>query len=435
MTNEVNLPAISTTTLSPIDEISSALGIPRTVLAGDDEIARAWNQLPRLLTLIPQEQLTVHQARMCIAVRAGLFDSAINYAWNSAILALRGKVRGFGLNVVPQVIQKPFDESTLDDLKDAELLELCLSLNLIVEDAYFFLDQCRDIRNNFSAAHPAVGTIDDTEFVSFLNRVIRYALVTTSNPTGVNMQGLITALKQSRFTDDQEKEWLDRVDSTHDAQRQIIVSMLHGLYCDPDSSEESRLNALDICTKLAPKFTPAIRSELLDRHSDYVADGQSDRQKASQQFFENLTMLSLLSEVERHAILSRACKRLYGVHQGWDNFYNEPPFAERLLELSRQGAVPESTRAEFVNTVVACASGNQYGVSTTALPHYETMIKDFSPREILLMLEFPGGKLIAGRRIRSNAGILNRYKKLVSLLDEKSIPPSHQKLWEQWRSP
>ena len=243
----INLPAIIGQSSTGLDEITAASGVPRDVLAKDDEIARAWDQLPRLLTQVPAELRNELHVRMCVAVAAGLFDSAISYAWNSAILELRNKVRAFGLHVVPQVIQRSFDEAELLNLKDSELLDLCLSLNLVVEDAYFFLNQSRDIRNSFSAAHPTIGAIDDAEFIAFFNRVVRYALATTSNPRGVDTQALIDALKQSRFTDEQRQEWLERLEGTHDAQREIIISMLHGIYCDPASSEETRLNGLDLC--------------------------------------------------------------------------------------------------------------------------------------------------------------------------------------------
>jgi hypothetical protein len=82
----------------------------------------------RLLSRIPAEHRSETLAR--IAVATGLFDSAINYAWNAAVIKLRSKVRRFGLSVVPQIIGEPFDEAALLDLKDADLLQLCLEIVL-----------------------------------------------------------------------------------------------------------------------------------------------------------------------------------------------------------------------------------------------------------------------------------------------------------------
>ena len=105
------------------------------------------------------------------------------------------------------------------DLRDADLLRLCLELNLISEDGYFLLDQCRDVRNNFSAAHPSVGALDEDEFINFLNRVGRHALSNEHNPRGVDIHAFIGAVKAARFNAGQRETWRTRIEGTFDAQR------------------------------------------------------------------------------------------------------------------------------------------------------------------------------------------------------------------------
>jgi hypothetical protein len=122
-------------------ELTVALGVSRDVLAADDQIEHAWWQLPRLIKRIPPHLRDERIVKMCVAVASGLFDAAINYVWNAAIVELREKVRRFGIAVVPQVIDnKSFDENSLLDLKDADLLDPCLKLNLIGDDDLFFLN-------------------------------------------------------------------------------------------------------------------------------------------------------------------------------------------------------------------------------------------------------------------------------------------------------
>lgn len=82
--------------------------------------------------------------------------------------------------------------------------------------------------------------------------------------------------------------------------------MLHGIYCDPASPEELRLNALAICEAFSDEFSPKTRSALVDRHQEYKARGDEARKKASLQFFENLGQLSLLSEAEVHSVFTTA---------------------------------------------------------------------------------------------------------------------------------
>lgn len=139
MSNEVKLPAIPVTTSNMILELTNSLNVPREVLPSDDEVTLAWYGLPRQLKNVPHRYRSELLARMCVAIHVGLFDSALNYIWNIGVTALREKVKHFGLHAVSQVVGSRFDEDALLDLRDAELLELCLKLNLVTEDGSVFL--------------------------------------------------------------------------------------------------------------------------------------------------------------------------------------------------------------------------------------------------------------------------------------------------------
>lgn len=422
---DVNLPALPNTVLPAIAELTVALGIPREVLASQEEIEYAWRDLPRELREIPGNLRGELIARMCVAVSTGLFDGAMNYVWNAAILQLRQKIRNFGLAVVAQIQQSDFEEKHLLELQDSRLLDLCLKLNIIDEDGFFFLDQCREVRNNFSAAHPTMGTVNDREFTTFLNRCVRYALADSSSPRGVDIGAFISAVKGLRFNNHQCQIWVQRLTETHDAQRQMLVNMVHGIYCDPATAEPARLNAIDICNDLSGAFTSSIKSDLINSHSDYVAKGLEDKHTASLQFFEKLGLLGLLNESEQHVVFSRAIDRLWNVHNGMNNFYNEPPFAERLLEVTQQGAVPETIQDHFVQTVACCRVGNGYGVSNAAVPYYEEMIQSFSPREVATLIRAAvDNTSTIGRRVSNNGSCRRNLKTALELIDPASVSNS-----------
>ena len=405
------LPALPTTILPAISELTASLGIPRHVLARDEEIQYAWRDLPRELREIPPDLRGELVARMCVAVSTGLFDGAMNYAWNAAILQLRTKIRNFGLPIVAQILQSDFEEKHLLELQDSRLLELALKLNLVNEDGFF------------SAAHPTMGSVNDREFTTFLNRCVRYALADASSPKGVDIGAFISAVKGPRFNANQHDVWVQRLVDTHDAQRQMLVGMVHGIYCDPNTSEPSRLNALDIGSSLKEIFTASLRSDLVNKHSEYAAKGDEPRHAASLQFFEKLGLLTLLNESEQHAVFYRAIERLWNVHNGTNNFYNEPPFAERLLELSLHGAVPETAQEQFVQVVVCCNIGNGYGVCWAAATSYEQLIRNFSPREIATMIRLASNNDNSlGRRVNALPSCRARFKATLALIDPASIP-------------
>ena len=111
---KVTLPAKVLSRSSPsLALITEALGVPRDILASDEEIQEVWRGLPRRLNQIPPELRSASLARMCVAVASGLFDAAINYVWNASITELRDKVRHFGVHIVPEIICEPFEEKIL----------------------------------------------------------------------------------------------------------------------------------------------------------------------------------------------------------------------------------------------------------------------------------------------------------------------------------
>ncbi|HHQ2815267.1 TPA: hypothetical protein ACSPMQ_004143, partial [Pseudomonas aeruginosa] len=153
------------------------------------------------------------------------------------------------------------------------------------------------------------------------------------------------------------------------------------------------------------------------------AKGYEDKHAASLQFFEKLGLLNLLNESEQHHIFSRAVDRLWTVHNGMNNFYNEPAFAERLLELSLQGAIPETVQEEYVQTVGCCRVGNGYGISNAAVKYYDQMIQNFSPREISVLLQSAtSNNNTLGRRVLAGGSYRSNFKTLLGLIDPASVP-------------
>lgn len=69
--SKVTLPAIMADTTPTLDSITKALGVPRNLLASDDEIENAWESLPRLMGKIPPDLRNEGLVKMCVAVSTG----------------------------------------------------------------------------------------------------------------------------------------------------------------------------------------------------------------------------------------------------------------------------------------------------------------------------------------------------------------------------
>lgn len=283
------------------------------------------------------------------------------------------------------------------------------------------LDQCRDIRNNFSAAHPTIGQVDAYEFVSFLNRCSKFALSNLVNPKGVDTKVFIKSVKGPKFEGIQRNEWIAKLKATHEAQRESLLLTLHGIYCDPSISEEGRLNALGLAEYFASEFTASTKSQMIERHSGYRQAGDKGRHTASQPFFGHLALLNLLDDTEKHSLIVSAAKRFMGVHQAFNNFYNEPPFAARLAELTADVAVPATAREDYVSAVVACAIGNQYGTFNAAESDYEKMIKGFTPAEIDVLFGLLHKQTLISIRAKNSGRCKTAFKGVLKLIDPQSV--------------
>lgn len=415
-----NLPVIDNA-IESVHNIICSLNLPREIIASDEEIVYAWRELPREISRIPNELRDGLIARMCVATSVGLFDGAINYIWNAVVLNLRLRLRNFGFGLISQTLNKKFEEEDLNDLMDSELIELCYKLELLSEEGYFFLNQCRDIRNNFSSAHPSIAQIDDRELINFISRCCKHGISSDYVLQGINISDFIKSIKSNKLNEDGIEFWKEKIIKTFPAQRVLLIPMLHGLYCDPESKEESRINAFQICYAVKNIFDSKINSALIDQHNKYRISGLESKLKASQIFFQKLDMLNLLTDTEKHSIIKDACLQLMRVHSSFDNFYNEPPFAQKLSEIIDCTRVPETIKEEFVQTILTCYVGNPYGVSHSAIKYYKKMIANFSPKEIEYMLEIIDTNTIVAFRIKNCPRCKEQFMEALKLLDENSL--------------
>lgn len=420
--SNLKLPQIVDNTLPSINNVLETFNLPRGIIASSEEIRYAWKELPREIERIPVELRDGLIARMCVAVSVGLFDGAINYIWNAVILNLRTRIKNFGLSYVAQILNKKFEDEDLKDVNDSELLDLSFKLDILSESDFFFLDQCRDIRNNFSSAHPSIAQIDDRELINFISRCCKHGITIDYQLKGIDITKFIDTIKDQRYNESTIAFWCEQLKNTFNAQRVLLIPMLHGLYCDPSTKEHTRLNALEICLEIKNLFDTKIKSSFVEQHNQYLSRSDEARKKASSIFLQKLDLLDLLSDVEKHSIIKNACTSLITVHKGYDNFYNEPTFARNLYNITSSiNPIPELIKEEFVETVITCYVGNQYGVSHAAVGYYEKIIQNFKPREIGYLLDILNTKTIVSNRIKTYASCRNRYLNALDLIDKNSL--------------
>ncbi len=420
MSEKINLPALTEVESEDIvAAITNSLNFPRNVLASQEDIETVWLTLKPQINKIKLEYRHEMIARMVIAIRVGLFSSAVNEMWNTAIVVLREKVKSFGLLEANQFLTIQLTEKKFKELKDKELLDICVVLGLLSEDAYFFLNHCRDIRNNYSSAHPANQMLDGPELNYFIHQCIKQVLSSDIQFVGFRSDEFMVTIKQAPLDGDAQRELSDRIRNTNELQKTAIIKALFGIYVDERNDEHARQNSLDLARLNWEDFNEQAKSEVVAMFSSYLIQDNTKKQYAKR-FFELVHAIDLLPKDEHVSLVHKVIKQLESTHFDFNNFYNETAIGERLAGLRKN--IPIQIIKEYVYVVSLCFVGNQFGTSNSAEQYYEEMIKNFTVREIDKVFELMSEDNYLRYRLINFRRCKVKFKQLLKLVNEESVP-------------
>jgi hypothetical protein len=401
-----------------IARILQPLGLPRDVLAAPKDIGRVWNNLPDLLNDVHSNYRNALLARTIVALRVGLFPSAINELWNLVILALRGRIRKFGYKEAKPFTNRDIDDSSIGDLKDHELLDICVKLGLLSAEDYFFLMHNKEIRNNYSAAHPSDGMLDGHQITNFINSCVKYVLSKEEESVGIDIHAFIKAIKSKGLDDEELKILAEKIKNSFEIQRAGVLTALFGIFCDPDSDEYVRTNCQDLLKLAWEDFSDLSIGRVLSIYSEYVIS-DSEKRDLARELFRALGKIDLLPKEERFHMMQKAIKALEDAHHNFDNFYTEVPLAENLASMHKH--LPETLYAEYVETVTLCFVGNIYGTSRGALPYYKEMVGNFTAKQIDILVALYKKDSLVRNRVRSTARCRQQFTALANVLPDRNI--------------
>lgn len=299
---------------------------------------------------------------------------------------------------------------------------------MLSEDSYFFLNNCREIRNNYSSAHPSNSMLDGVELNYFIHQCVKHVLSNEIRFIGFRSDEFINTIKSSRLGTDALKELSERIRRTNELQKVAILKALFGIYVDEINDEFVRQNCLDLSRQNWDYFSEQAKSEIVSLFSGYLVQENTKKQYAKL-FFEKVNAVDLLPKDEQISIVNKLIKQLESTHFDINNFYNEEAFAERLASISKR--IPLQIIKEFVYVISLCYVGNQYGTSRSAEPYYEQIIRNFTVREIDKLFELVKEDNYLHYRIKTFRRCSNKLVELLKLLNPESVPSKWKDQYEK----
>ncbi|MNJ95346.1 hypothetical protein D3C87_130560 [compost metagenome] len=391
-----------------------------------DNLLDGWDNVKLAIRPECRDNRSLNKAQL--AIKAGLNDAAINYVWNLAMYDLQKKILVYGVDYFSSAINwegKPL--KTVEDLrevKDYQLISGTFALGIIPSEAHFFLQQCREIRNNFSTAHLPMGDIDKFETFNFIKNCIKYVLTFDLPAPGLQIKDLVESLMVEKLDSVEEMEAIIQGQSS-----KIHGPILHNLFsnfikpdCDPNLKHNIRIIAPSIWDIVSDE----VKSNIAAKFSSLRDVKGKDAANEALEFLKVVKGVEFIPEGFREIIFKKHSQFLIDAHNGWDNFHYEPGFARDLASLGSD--VPVSAIYTYVKSVLLSFIGNRYGIANTAQKYNIEMLANLSQTGIRSLFKILSSDLDVIRELTNNAPA-SRLPEVMDIIKEKTMLPKQKELF------
>ncbi len=410
-------------------------GLPsENIIASIDERKNIMIMLPGIIASIPDEQKrnATYLSRFVAGAAIGLYDAALNYVWDEVVLSLRRKIVYYGLdtfydNAVADKVRDQYqDEEDLRGIKDRTMLDTLRKLEWVSNVVYLKLCHILDMRNQIGASHPNTYDINSFELLGWLKTCVTEVINDQPSSSAVHITEILEQIKKSTKPLDSVT-----IESIGNAVAQFTTNMagtllrsLFSIYISDSTTIESRNNILLLTKVIWDYCRDDVKYDLGEKKLFFRNNLQHDKEALAYKFLENCGGLSYLSLTEKSLMISSLCDELYSAHNGYDNYYHEPPIAKEIMKLIDSASdIPKDREEKLINTFLACRIGREVtycnGVSQGAITYYEDLFSVLSEDQIkttLVELRSHMASIYSGDSIRAK-----NTRKIIDILNRKDL--------------
>jgi hypothetical protein len=363
--------------------------------------------------------------RAKVAAEAGLYDAAVLYFWNESMNDLRRKVMSYGIEYFPYQQGRHItgEDSLRENVNDYELIEGCYQLGIISKEAWFFLQQCREIRNQYTAAHLSDSQIDPLEAQNFIKNCVKYVLTHELPSPGFSIRNFMERLRNadvSQMLGEIEAGIKDQASEI----RKALLNRLFDEYIDTACSSMLRSNIELVAPLVWEKVDDEGKLELGQRYVRVRVGPSQDAALLAFNFFKVVGGISAIPDAYRRPIFENYAKALITAHFEANNFRKEGPRAEDLLELRFD--VPKDAAQVYTKAVILSFLGNTYGHCWKADETNRTMLSHFNIHCVGATIKLLDTDRDVQQTLTSKLPI-QRLKELVKILLDHPVLPAHEK--------
>jgi hypothetical protein len=171
------------------------------------------------------------------------------------------------------------------------------------------------------------------------------------------------------------------------------------------------------------------RQELGLNYGKYASIGDQERKKLSRELLELVSAISYIADEYRLLEIDEAIDNLLLAHRGFQNFYNEPPFARALQRIvGESGKIPSRINKKYVLALIEVFLTNGNGIAWNAEPIYTSLINLFDNNQALVAILSFNNEAIASKLQFSLCQ--TKYRDLLQMLKASVSQPAVHELIE-----
>ena len=285
-------------------------------------------------------------------------------------------------------------EEDLPGLKDRTLLDTCLKLELIPELIYKKLVHILEMRNDIGSSHPNIYSINSYELLGWLQTCIQDVLNAEVSKSAITIQQIVANVRKSTEVFD-KTVIIQFSESLKDVSKALVSNLLttlFSMYVSKDMDSTIKTNILSLAPYVWKESTDSKKYDLGLRVDFYKANLDTERISAAEEFFEVCDGKRFLSLNERTVQLDYLCDSLRCAHYGWDNFFNEVPFAREIMSyIKKSEDIPKEREEKIIETMLICRIGRNVsycnGVSPNGKLYYDCFFELLTRTHVIILLQ------------------------------------------------
>jgi hypothetical protein len=297
------------------------------------------------------------------------------------------------------------------------LIDSCFELGIIPEQAWFFLNQAREVRNHYSLAHQFDADIDPIEAVNIIKNCIKYVLAYQVPVPGINLKDVIRKLQTEDIRNN-----VAEYEATYKEQATKIVNITLNRLFDDLMEEDSNtvyIHNILILGKILWKLSDdTVKKRIGQRVAKIRIEGEPVKIKKSMKFISIVDGMLYVPESMRAAMFNSYSDKLYETCEEPNNFYREEEPAKELHSLGKH--IPSESIYSYTAATTLSFIGNQYGYSWSAGDYVKEMIDSWPSSCVDALIEFLDNDIIIIGRLMYDLPA-QRFIELLDLIKEKLV--------------